>query len=76
VVLAVGHSPSVRDPREQTRWRFTTGSALGNGLIQMVGMAMTISTIDSVGVWVLAIAAAVWAASLAWYGRAEARIEV
>jgi len=68
-VLAVGHEPSVRHPREQTRWRFTTGAALGNGLVQMVAMAMAVSSIFSTSVWFLAAAAAAWGASLWWYGR-------
>jgi hypothetical protein len=69
VVLAIGHAPSVRHPREQTRWRFTTGAALGNGLVQMVAMTMTVSVIFSTSLWFLAVAAAVWAVSLAWFGR-------
>jgi hypothetical protein len=69
VVLAVGHSPAVEHPREQTRWRFTTGGALGNGFVQMVAMAMTVSTIFSMSAWVLLAAVAVWAISLWWYGR-------
>ena len=69
MALAVGHSPSVGHPREQTRWRFTTGAALGNGAVQMVAMAMTISSIDSTSAWFLAPAAAAWAGSVWWYGR-------
>ena len=69
MVLAVGHSPSVRQPREQTRWRFTTGATLGNGLVQMIAMTMTVSAIFSTSLWFLAAAVAVWAGSLWWYGR-------
>ena len=69
VALAVGHSPAVEHPREQTRWRFSTGGALGNGLIQMVAIAMTASGIYSTTLWFLPLAAAVWAASVWWYGR-------
>jgi hypothetical protein len=69
VALAVGHDPSVRHPREQTRWRFTTGAALGNGAVQMVGMAMTVSSIFSTSLWFLAAAGAIWGGSLWWYGR-------
>ncbi|HXK02788.1 MAG TPA: hypothetical protein VMS37_10320 [Verrucomicrobiae bacterium] len=68
-VLAVGHAPSVGHPREQTRWRFTTGAALGNGLVQMIAMAMTISSIFSSSLWFLAPAAGAWAVSIWWYGR-------
>jgi len=45
VALAVGHSPSVERPRPQTRWRFSSGGALGNGLIQLIALAMTASGI-------------------------------
>jgi hypothetical protein len=74
VVLAIGHAPSVRHPREQARWRFTTGAALGNGLVQMVAMAMTASGIFSTSAWFLAAAVAVWAGSLAWFGRELERL--
>jgi hypothetical protein len=69
VVLAIGHSPAVEHPREQTRWRFTTGGALGNGAVQMIAMAMTVSSIFSMSVLFLLPAAAAWAGSLWWYGR-------
>jgi hypothetical protein len=69
VVLAVGHAPSVEHPREQTRWRFSTGGALGNGVVQMIAMAMTVSSIFSISLWFLAAALAGWAGSLWWYGR-------
>jgi hypothetical protein len=68
VVLAVGHAPAVEDPKEQTRWRFTTGGALGNGVVQMIAAAMTVSTIFSVSVWFLVLAAGAWMGSLWWYG--------
>jgi hypothetical protein len=67
--LAVGHSPAVERPREQTRWRFTTGGALGNGLVQMVAIAMTASGIFSTSLWFLPLAGAAWAVSVWWYGR-------
>jgi hypothetical protein len=70
IALAVGHAPSVESPREQTRWRFTAAGALGNGLVQLVGIAMTASAIFSTSVWFLPLAIAVWAGSLWWYGRA------
>jgi hypothetical protein len=69
VVLAVGRQPSVGQPREQTRWRFSSGGAIGNGLVQMVAMTMTIAGIFSTSVWFLVAAAAAWAGSLWWYGR-------
>ena len=71
--LAFGHSPAVEHPREQVRWRFTTGGALGNGIVQAIAMAMAVSTEFSYGIAVLPAAAAAWAASLWWYGRAMDR---
>jgi hypothetical protein len=69
VVLAVGHAPSVEHPQEQTRWRFSMGGALGNGIVQMIALAMTVSSIFSVSLLFLLAAAAAWAGSLWWYGR-------
>jgi hypothetical protein len=74
VALAVGHAPAVEHPRTQTRWRFTSGGALGNGLVQMVALAMVASGIYFTSIWFLAVAAAVWAASLWWYGRDLERV--
>jgi hypothetical protein len=69
MVLAVGHAPSVEHPSEQTRWRFTMGGALGNGVVQMIALAMTVSSIFSMTLWFLAPAIAIWAGSVWWYGR-------
>jgi hypothetical protein len=68
VALAIGHSPAVERPRTQTRWRFTTGASIGNGIVQIVGMAMAASTI-----WtyppVMLVCVGTWLGSLWWYGR-------
>jgi hypothetical protein len=74
VALAVGHAPAVEHPRPQTRWRFSTGGALGNGAIQLVALAMTASAISSTSTWFLAPAAAAWALSVWWYGRDVERV--
>ena len=74
VTLAVGHGPAVEHPRPQTRWRFSTGGALGNGAIQLIALAMTASAIFSTSTWFLAPALAVWALSLGWYGRHVERV--
>lgn len=66
--LAIGHSPAVLRPRTQTRWRFTTGASLGNGVVQIVAMAMAASTIWTYPAVVL-ICVGAWLASLWWYGR-------
>jgi len=69
VVLAVGHAPAVENPRPQTRWRFSSGGPLGNGVVQMIAMAMTVSSIFSMSLWFLAPAVAAWMISVWWYGR-------
>jgi hypothetical protein len=69
IALAVGHAPAVNRSQEQTRWRFTTGGALGNGVVQMIGIAMTVSAIFSTSVWFLGVAVAAWMGSVWWYGR-------
>jgi hypothetical protein len=74
VTLAVGHSPSVERPRPQTRWRFSTGGALGNGAIQLLALAMTASAIFSTSAWFLAAAVAAWVVSVWWYGRHVERV--
>ena len=65
VALAIGYSPAVYRPRSQTRWRFTTGASIGNGMVQIVAMAMAASTIWSYPAVVLVCVAA-WLGSLWW----------
>jgi hypothetical protein len=74
VALAIGHAPAVEHPRPQTKWRFSTGGGLGNGLIQLVALAMTASGIFLTSVWFLAAAVAAWAISVWWYGRDVERV--
>jgi hypothetical protein len=74
VALAVGHSPAVEHPRPQTRWRFSTGGALGNGAIQLIALAMTASGIYFTSTWFLAPAIAAWVLSVWWYGRDIERV--
>ena len=69
VVLAVGRPPAVQHPKPQTRWRFSSGGALGNGVVQMIAMAMTVSSIFSMSLWFLVPAVGAWMISLWWYGR-------
>ena len=68
MALAIGHAPAVERPRTQTRWRFTTGASIGNGIVQIVGMAMAASTVWTYPV-VVPICVAAWLGSLWWYGR-------
>jgi hypothetical protein len=74
VALAVGHAPAVEHPRPQTRWRFSTGGGLGNGVIQLIALAMTASGIYLTSTWFLAAAVAAWAVSVWWYGRDVERV--
>jgi hypothetical protein len=74
VALAVGHAPAVEHPRPQTRWRFSTGGGLGNGVIQLIALAMTASSIYLTSVLFLGAAVAAWAVSLWWYGRDVERV--
>jgi hypothetical protein len=69
VALAIGHSPSVHQPRRQSRWRFSTGASIMNGIVQIVLMAMAASTIFTNPLVVLPCVAG-WLVSLWWYGRA------
>jgi hypothetical protein len=67
--LALGHDPSVRAPRAQTRWRFSTGASLTFGLFQAVMMGMAASGIFFTSWLVLLVCVAVWLGSLWFYGR-------
>jgi len=69
VVLALGHGPSLHNPRTQKRWRFSSGAPLMTGLLHTALMAMAGSAVFFEGTWVLAPCAAAWAASLWYYGR-------
>lgn len=68
VALAIGHSPSIHQPRRQSRWRFSTGASIMNGVVQIVLMAMAASTIHTHPAMVLPCVAG-WLVSLWWYGR-------
>ena len=69
VALALGHSPSVTQPREQIRWRFSTGVNLGFGLLQAAGMAMAASATYFTSPLVVLVCVPLWAGSLWYYGR-------
>jgi hypothetical protein len=74
VALAIGHAPAVEHPRRQTKWRFSTGGGLGNGVIQLIALAMTASGIFLTSVWFLAAAVIAWLISLWWFGRDVDRV--
>jgi hypothetical protein len=69
VALAVGHEPSVNQPRTQMRWRFSSGASLMYGLFQAGAMGMAAAGVFFNGAFVLALCAIAWALSLWWYGR-------
>ncbi len=68
--VAVGNIPSVTEPREQVRWRFSTGAGLGIGLIQTVAIVSAVSTTQRLGPAILLVCAAALTASIWWSGRA------
>lgn len=67
-VLALGHGPAVFSRLEQRRWRFATGR-VSVGAAQIAACFGTALAGRSSGLTVFVFTAAVWAASLLWYGR-------
>lgn len=74
VALAVGHSATVTRQKPQTRWRFSAGAPLMEGLMQAALIAMAASAVMH-SFWFAPLCVAVWAGSLGWYGRAWEREE-
>jgi hypothetical protein len=68
VALAVGHSASVHDHREQTRWRFSGGVSLSYSLLQAGAMAAAWGAVGTSTLYLLP-ACAIWAFSVFWYGK-------
>ncbi len=69
VGLAVGHAPSVRDRRPQTRWRFTAAASFGPGIIQVILMILAATATAFANAGVTVVCALLWAASLWRAGR-------
>ena len=69
VLLAMGHAPTVNEPRPQMRWRFSTGVSIMYGVMQVLAMTMAGAGVVFTGLWVLGLCAAAWVGSLWWYGR-------
>jgi hypothetical protein len=69
VALAVGHSASVKDHREQTRWRFSSGVSLSYSLLQVGAMAAAWGAVGLTSLWYFLPAVGIWASSLVWHGR-------
>jgi hypothetical protein len=68
VCLALGHGPSVEEPREQVRWRFSGGVSVLYGFIQVVAMAASAAAIAFASRWVVLPCVGAWVLSLWWYG--------
>lgn len=68
MALAVGHNATVRRQKAQTRWRFSAGAPLAEGLTQVVLIGMAAASTDY-SLWFLPVCAGVWLGSMAWYGR-------
>jgi hypothetical protein len=69
VALALGHEASVNRRSEQTRWRFSTGVSFGNGIIQVLVMALLAAATVYVSPFMLALCIAGYVWSTWWYGR-------
>ncbi len=67
--VAVGNWPSVSEPREQARWRFSTGGPFGISLLQAFALASAAVTAQRMGPLILLGCVALLAASLAVIGR-------
>jgi hypothetical protein len=67
--LAVGHAASIREGREQTRWRFSSGASLDNGITQVIALAGACVTEYRITPWILAPCVLACAASAWWHGR-------
>jgi hypothetical protein len=73
IVLAIGQAPSVNRPRPQSRWRFSSGASLGNGVWQVFSMGAAGAATSRVSPLLIIPCFAIYAASLWWFGRALER---
>ncbi len=67
--LAVGHAASLREGREQTRWRFSSGASLDNGVMQVLAIAGAGVTAYRITPLILLVCVLACAGSAWWYGR-------
>lgn len=68
-VLAVGHEQSVKHVRPQIRWRFSTSSSLGNGVVQVAAMFMAAYGVTRTSILLMIPCLAAYGISLWWFGR-------
>jgi hypothetical protein len=69
ICAALGHAPSVNQPREQVRWRLSTGVSITYGFLQVIAMAVAASAIAFASGLALFPCLGFWGISLWWYGR-------
>ena len=67
--LTVGHAASLREGREQTRWRFSSGASFGNGVTQVLLLAGACVTEYRITPWILILCVISCVISAFWYGR-------
>jgi len=66
--LAVGHHATIDHRREQSRWRFSSGAPVAEGLTQCALIALAGSSVNH-NAWTLAACVGAWMGSVWWYGR-------
>jgi hypothetical protein len=67
--LAFGNFPSVSEPREQVRWRFSSGASIGLGLLQTFAITSAAVLTDRFGPLILLPCGVAVAVSLWYCGR-------
>jgi hypothetical protein len=67
--LTVGHVASLREGREQTRWRFSSGASFGNGFTQVLALAGACVTEFRITPWIVLPCLVACAISAWWHGR-------
>ena len=70
--LAIGHASSVKERREQVRWRFSSGASFGMSVLQLVVLAGAAGTTRAHPAIILGVLAG-YLGSTWWYGRALER---
>jgi hypothetical protein len=68
-VLTFGHDQAVQHVRPQVRWRFSTGSSLGIGVVQVLTMFIAANGVARTSVLLMIPFTAIYAVSVWWYGR-------
>jgi hypothetical protein len=66
--LAIGHHRSVLQPIKQTRWRFTSGALIPDGVIQTMALFAVGATVRDWGAPFMALCLVAWIGSLLFFG--------